>query len=104
VSTLTNIVNTRKRLKKSTFCTCVDFKKADDFIDRSLLWNKLIDKFGINGNIIVALKSLNANITSTVRVNGYYTDSFCVQCGHRQGCSMSPILFKVFVNDLAVII
>ena len=85
LSTVTNIVDTRKRLKKSTFCAFGDFKKAYDFIDRSLLWNKLIDKFGINGNIIVALKSLYANITSTVRVNGYYTDSFNVQCGLLSG-------------------
>jgi hypothetical protein len=50
VSSLTNIVETRKKQKLSTFCAFIDFRKAYDFIDRSLLWNKL-DSKGIHGNM-----------------------------------------------------
>ena len=38
VSSLTNIIETRKKLKQSTFCAFIDFKKAYDFIDRDNCW------------------------------------------------------------------
>ena len=40
LSTLTNIIDVRKRLKKSTFCAFIDFKKAYDTINRDVLWKK----------------------------------------------------------------
>jgi hypothetical protein len=47
---------------------------------------------------------LYSQVTSCVRVIGLYTDWFDVKCGLRQGCSLSPLLFNYFVNDLAVFI
>ena len=38
ISTLTNIVETRKKRKLSTYCAFIDFKKAYDTIDRNILW------------------------------------------------------------------
>lgn len=105
ISSLTNIIDTRKKAKKSTFCAFIDFKKAYDFISRGILWNKLCNtNIGLNGKILSALKSLYRNVTSSVRVNGHYTDWFDVKCGLRQGCSLSPLLFHLYINDLAIAI
>ncbi len=41
ISTLTNIMETRKNMKKSTFTAFIDFSKAFDSINRNLLWRKL---------------------------------------------------------------
>ena len=41
ILSLTSIIDTRKKVKKSTFCAFVDFKKAYDTIDRNLLWKRL---------------------------------------------------------------
>ena len=49
-----------------------------------------------------ALKSLYTSVVSRVRVNGFTTDWFTVKNGLRQGCSLSPILFNVFINDFAL--
>ena len=39
---LTNLVDTRKKLKQSTFTAFVNFKKAYDFINRDKLWKRLL--------------------------------------------------------------
>ena len=37
---------------------------------------------------------------SAVRLEGEKSDSFNVEQSVAQGCSLSPILFSVFINDL----
>ena len=49
-----------------------------------------------------ALKSLYTSVVSRVRVNGFTTDWFNVKNGLRQGCSLSPILFNMFINEFAL--
>ena len=39
-------------------------------------------------------------IRSAVLLEGEKSDSFNVEQGMAQGCSLSPILFSVFINDL----
>ena len=41
IASLTNIIDVRKKLRKSIFCAFIDFKKAYDTIDRNSLWGKL---------------------------------------------------------------
>ena len=73
ILSLTNIIDTRKKLKKSTFCAFIDFKKAYDTIDRTLLWNRLSD-IGICGKMFMAIKSLYVSVRSCVRINSLKTD------------------------------
>ena len=103
ISSLVNIIDTRKKLKKSTFCAFIDFKKAYDTINRPMLWKRLTD-IGISGKMFQAVKSLYTSVKSCVRVNSYRTEWFDVNCGLRQGCvlTLSPLLFNLFIDDLAV--
>ncbi|KAL5015362.1 hypothetical protein ScPMuIL_009632 [Solemya velum] len=98
---LTTIIETRKLQQKSTYCAFVDFKKAYDRIDRHLLWEKL-QFYGLDGNFLSALKAIYSNTRCCVRVNGICTEWFDVTCGLKQGCLLSPLLFNLFINDLAV--
>ena len=101
ISSLVNIIDTRKRLKKSTFCAFIDFKKAYDTINRHMLWKRLTD-IGNYGKMFQAVKSPYTSVKSCVRLNSYRTEWFDVNCGLRQGCVLSPLLFNLFINDLAV--
>ena len=63
---------------------------------------KKLDSIGIGGKLLVAFKSLYASVASCVRVNNLTTDWFDVTYWLRQGCCLSPLLFNLFINDLAL--
>lgn len=99
VSTLTSIIETRKKCKLSTFVSFIDFKKAYDSIDRSLLFNKLND-LGLSTKFLFALKAIYSNVECCVRLNGNTTDWFNVNTGLKQGCVLSTVMFNIFINNL----
>ena len=59
-----------------------------------------ITKDGYFWEIFSILQSLYKNVKCTVRVNGQQTDWLDVNCGLKQGCILSPMLFNLFINDL----
>ena len=99
ISTLTSIIETRKKCKLSTFVAFIDFKKAYDSIDRFLLFNKL-ENLGISTKFMFALKAIYTNVESCVRINGHVTEWFSVNTGLKQGCVLSTVLFNIFINNL----
>ena len=50
ISSLTSIIYIRKKLKMSTFCAFIDYRKAYDTINRDKLWRRLSD-IGVGGNL-----------------------------------------------------
>ena len=84
VSSLTNLIETRQKLKLSTFAAFIDFKKAYDSINRTLLWKRLT-QIGIRGKMFKAVQSLYQSVSSCVRISGLTTDWFDVTVG-LQGC------------------
>ena len=100
LSLITNLIETRIKMRASTYTAFVDFKKAYDTVNRNLLWNKLCN-IGVNGKMFKAVKSLYNSVSSCDRINGSKTDWFDVTTCLRQGCCLSPLLFNCFVNDFA---
>ena len=47
-------------------------------------------------------KSIYSSVSACLRVNTLTTDWFSVNPGVRQGCCISPFLFNLFINDLAL--
>ncbi len=65
LSSLTSITETRKLQKKDTFTAFVDFAKAYDIIDRSLLWEKLSD-MGLSSKMLSSIKVLYKDVECCV--------------------------------------
>ena len=85
--------------KKKLFVAFVDYSKAFDFVNRSYLWQKLLQS-NINGKILNVVRNMYKNAKSHVTVNNVISDSFPCQAGVRQGENLSPLLFAIFLNDL----
>ena len=77
----------------------VDITKAYDSVNRELLWKKLAS-IGIKGKFLGMLQSMYANDTVESVVNGVTTSPVYLRRGLRQGCSLSPILFNLYISDI----
>ena len=83
LSSLTSIIETRKKMKLSTVCAFIDFRKAYDYINRDKLWQRLHD-INVSSKMVTAIKSLYVNVSACVKVNNLTTDWFDVNSGLRQ--------------------
>ena len=100
ISTLTSLIEVRKKQKKSTYVAYVDFKCAYDGINRQKMWSKL-HTIGIHGQFLQTLKSLYEGVKCAVKINGHMTEWLNVQTGLKQGCLLSTTLFNMYINDLS---
>ena len=99
VYTLNEIVQGRFREDKKTYAFFLDVQKAYDTVWRDGLWLKLWD-MGVKGRMWRVIKKMYEASRSTVLLEGEKSAMFSVEQGVVQGCSLSPILFSVFINDL----
>ena len=72
LSSLTNLIETRSKLKLDPFAAFVDLSKAYDRIGRNLLWAKM-GQLGLNGKILSVLRAIYRDVQCNVRLNGVYT-------------------------------
>ena len=99
IFTLHAIIELYKAASKRLYCAFVDYKKAFDMVDRTALWAKLLD-LGVDGKLMRVIVNLYQKAKAVVRVCGRLTDSFPCNIGVRQGESLSPLLFALFLRDL----
>ena len=92
---ITHIINQGKKL----YCAFVDLSKAFDYINRDILWHKLI-KLGVRGKILNVIKSMYETVKSKVKYQNQLSEEFDCYLGVRQGESLSPFLFSMYLNDI----
>lgn len=97
---LTSIIQINLRLKKrKVFAAFIDFRRAFDSVDHSILWRKLYG-VGVSSKIIRIIRDLYCKATVQVKLQGEYSNKFEVTEGVLQGECLSPLLFALFLSDV----
>eukprot|EP00123_Amoebidium_parasiticum_P019211 comp24348_c5_seq7/m.46509 comp24348_c5_seq7/g.46509 ORF comp24348_c5_seq7/g.46509 comp24348_c5_seq7/m.46509 type:complete len:752 (-) comp24348_c5_seq7:38-2293(-) len=79
----------------------IDWKTAYDSVSPGLLWEKLAAR-GVPHCIGVLLEALLSQTYGRAVVNGHLSYGFARTRGLLQGSLLSPFLFNLFIDDLAV--
>lgn len=79
----------------------MDAEKAFDRVEWPYLFYTL-KRLGFGDTFISWIKLLYTSPLACVRTNNDYSDYFSLECGTRQGCPLSPLLFAIAIEPLAV--
>ena len=91
---------TPERLATRGSCAVkLDFSKAFDRVDRSLLI-KILKALNLDELSVRAIETLYLDSKAVIEINGFLSASFKIHRGVRQGCPLSAFLFIVFIEPL----
>ena len=84
---------------KTIHAAFIDLQQAFDRVPRYQLWTALKEA-GVQPNLLEAIKSVYKKCRNYVRTANETSSEFISNQGVRQGCSLSPLLFIVFLDRI----
>lgn len=101
IRTVDDIIDFCRVSGKEGLLLQLDFEKAFDKVEWDAIFNALT-LFGMGQNFVSNIRTLFSCIETTILNNGYTSPYFSPANGIRQGCSVSPYLFLITVEILAI--
>ena len=99
-----NVINHINKLKeKNHMIISIDAEKAFDKIQHPFMI-KTLQKVGIEGTYLNIIKAKYDKPTANIVLNGEKLKPFPIRSGRRQGCPLSPLLFNIVLEVLAIAI
>ena len=80
IFTLHYLIHRTLKNRKRLYCCFVDYSKAFDFVNRQNLWYKIIQQ-GIEGRMLIIIRSIYDNVKSCVKYNTLLSDFFVCKNG-----------------------
>ena len=86
------------RKKQIPLYVCfIDFTKAYNSVDRTLLWTVLA-RFDVPQNMISVIRQFHDGIRACLRLDDRVCSGwFAIEQGLRHGCVLAPLLFNIFL-------
>ena len=84
---------------KHLYVCFIDFQKCFDTVWRTGMLYKLIS-CNITGLCFNLIKNMYENTEICIKNGNVFSDKFVANVGVKQGCVLSPTLFKLYVDDL----
>ena len=101
---LINVIHHINKLKKKNhMIISIDAGKAFDKIQHPFMI-KTLQKVGIEGTYLNIIKAIYDKPTANIILNGEKLKAFPLRSGPRQGCPLSPLLFNIVLEVLAMAI
>ena len=101
VRRLLNIISSPSSEIKPEIVLSLDAEKAFDRVEWGYLF-KVLAKFGFGENFIAWIRLLYKSPLAHVNTNRQYSSYFPLSRGTRQGCPLSPLLFALAIEPLAI--
>ena len=99
-----NVIHHINKLKdKNHIVISIDAEKAFDKIQHPFLI-KTLNKVGVQGSYLNIIKAIYDKPTANIILNGQKLKPFPLRTGTRQGCPLSPLLFDIVLEVLAIAI
>ena len=99
--TLLAFIQKQFSVNRKFYVAFIDFQKAFDSVNRSILWTVLI-KNGVKGKMLRCIQAMYKLVKSRVRSGFELTEYINCVAGVKQGDASSPVLFSLFINELAL--
>ena len=96
---LTSCIQKQVCLGKKLYVGFVDFKKAFNYVNHSVLFYKLL-KLGMSGHFVNLLRNMYSKIKGIVKINHKLYQTIHDSCGTNQGGPLSPNMFRYMLADL----
>ena len=93
------VIEPYQAVRKHVFCGFIDYRKAFDYVDRSLLWQKLLS-YNINGIVSNIIREIYSKAKSCIRNDNMLSDYFMCNTVVRQGDNLSLVLFPCLLTIL----
>ena len=101
IRTLDDVICVTDQNNKVGMIVSLDFAKAFDSIDHSTIIGAL-EKFKFGNNFIHMIKTLMNKNVSCVQNGGWLSGFFLIERGIKQGCCVSPLLFLLVAELMAL--
>ena len=94
------IIEKAREFQKNIYLCFIDYAKAFHCVEHNKLW-EILQEMGIPDHMTCLLRNMYVVQETTVRTGHGTTDWFQIGKGVRQGCMLSPCLFKLNADYIA---
>ncbi len=101
VNLIRDLIDITNEVDEGAALLFIDQQKAFDRVDHNVLL-KSLKQFGFGDDFISWIRILYSNAPTTLDINGFLTDKIPLKSGVRQGCPLSPLLYVIVIELLAL--